>query len=58
MGFPGYANTAEGEVFDTYLLPQMFALAATDRMTPEEAATWAEQQIKPIFAKWKARGLI
>ncbi len=58
VGFPGYANAAEGEVFDTYLLPQMFALAATDRMAPEEAATWAEQQIKPIFAKWKARGLI
>ncbi len=58
VGFPGYANAAEGEVFDTYLLPQMFALAATDRATPEEAAAWAEQQINPIFAKWKTRGLI
>ncbi len=45
-------------MFDTYLLPQMFALAATDRMSPEAAAKWAEQQIKPIFAKWKARGLM
>ncbi len=58
VGFPGYANGAEGEVFDTYLLPQMFALAATDKMSPEEAAKWAEEQIKPIFAKWKTRGLI
>jgi hypothetical protein len=27
-------------------------------MSPEDAAKWAEQQIKPIFAKWKGRGLI
>ncbi len=58
VGFPGYANGAEGEVFDTYLIPQMFALAATERMSPEDAAKWAEQQITPIFSKWKARGLI
>ncbi len=58
VGFPGYANAAEGEVFDTYILPQMFALAATDRMSPEDAAKWAEAQIAPIFAKWKARGLM
>jgi len=58
VGFPGYANAAEGEVFDTYILPQMFALAATDRMSPEDASKWAEAQIAPIFAKWKARGLM
>ncbi len=58
VGFPGYANAAEGEVFDTYLIPQMFALAATDKASPEDAAKWAERQIKPIFAKWKARGLV
>ena len=58
VGHPGFANAAEAEVFDLFLLPQMFALAATDRMTPEEAAKWAEDQIKPVFAKWKARGLM
>ncbi len=58
VGFPGYANGAEGEVFDTYVLPQMFALAATGKMSPEDAAKWADQQIKPIFAKWKERGLV
>ncbi len=58
VGYPGYANGPEAEVFDTYLIPQMFALAATDKMSPEDAAKWAEQQIKPIFAKWKGRGLI
>ncbi len=58
IGHPGYANAAEGEVFDTFILPQMFALVATDRMSPEDAVKWADGQIKPIFAKWKGRGLM
>ncbi len=58
IGFPGFANPAEGEIFDTFLLPQMVALVATDKMSPEDAAKWGEQQMKPIFAKWKARGLM
>jgi len=58
VGHPGYANSAEAEIFDTFLIPQMFALAATDRMSPEEAVQWAERQIKPVFAKWKGRGLM
>jgi multiple sugar transport system substrate-binding protein len=58
VGHPGYANAAEGEIFDTGILPQMMALAATDKMSPEDAAKWADAQIKPIFAKWKGRGLM
>ena len=58
VGFPGFANAAEGEVFDTYIIPQMFALAATDKMTPEEAAKWAGEQVESIFAKWRGRGLV
>lgn len=58
VGHPGYANGAVSEVFDTFIIPQMFALAATDKMSPEDAVKWAESQIKPIFAKWRARGLL
>ncbi len=58
VGHPGYANAAESETFDTFLIPQMFALVATDKMTPEAAAKWAEDQMKPIWAKWKQRGLM
>lgn len=58
VGHPGFANAAEAEVFDNFIIPQMFALAATDRMSPEEAVQWAEGQIKPVFAKWKGRGLM
>ncbi|HEV8340711.1 MAG TPA: ABC transporter substrate-binding protein [bacterium] len=58
VGHPGYANAAEAEVFDTFILPQMFALAATDRMEPEAAVQWAFRQMRPIYAKWKGRRLM
>ncbi len=58
VGHPGYANAAEGEVFDTGILPQMMALHATDKMSAEDAVKWAEGQIIPVFAKWKGRGLM
>lgn len=58
VGHPGFANAAEGEIFDTGILPQMMALAATDKMSPEDAVKWADAQVKPVFAKWKGRGLM
>ncbi|MGH2397163.1 MAG: carbohydrate ABC transporter substrate-binding protein, partial [bacterium] len=58
VGHPGYANAAEGEIFDTGILPQMMALHATDKMSAEDAAKWAEAQITPVFTKWKGRGLM
>ncbi len=58
VGHPGYANAAEAEVFDTFLIPQMFALTATGRMRPEEAVAWAARQMRPIYAKWKQRRLM
>jgi len=58
VGHPGFANAAEAEVFDTFIIPQMFALAATDRMSAEDAVKWAEDQMRPVFAKWKGRGLM
>ncbi|HEY3118050.1 MAG TPA: ABC transporter substrate-binding protein [Chloroflexota bacterium] len=58
VGHPGYAHAAEGETFDTFIIPQMFALVATDKMSPEDAAKWAEAQMKPIWAKWKQRGMM
>lgn len=58
VGHPGYAHAGEGEAFDTFIIPQMFALVCTDKMSPEDAAKWAEGQLKTIYAKWKGRGLI
>ena len=58
IGYPGPSNTAIGEVFGTFVIPNMFASAARGDATPKEAVTQAEAQIKPIFEKWRARGLV
>jgi multiple sugar transport system substrate-binding protein len=58
LGHPGPANPAEGEVLNTFILPQMMAKAARGEMTPEEAVADAEAQIVAIFDKWRAEGLV
>ncbi|NIK57096.1 ABC transporter substrate-binding protein [Kribbella shirazensis] len=58
IGHPGPANTAEGEVFATFVIPNMFAKAARGELNPEQAVADAERQIKPIFDKWRKRGLV
>jgi multiple sugar transport system substrate-binding protein len=58
VGHPGPANTAIGEVFGTFVIPNMFARAARGKVSAKQAVADAEAQIKPIFAKWRKRGLI
>jgi multiple sugar transport system substrate-binding protein len=58
IGHPGPANAAIGEVFNTFLIPQMFAAVARGEMTPEAAAADAEAKMVPIFERWKAEGLM
>jgi hypothetical protein len=58
VGRHGNANTAVGEVFGTFIVPNMYARAARGRQTPEESVARAESEIKPIFAKWRRQGLI
>ncbi|HEV3505412.1 MAG TPA: extracellular solute-binding protein [Actinomycetes bacterium] len=58
IGYPGPSNTAIGEVFGTFVIPNMFASAARGDVTPKQAVTRAEAQIKPIFEKWRRRGLV
>jgi multiple sugar transport system substrate-binding protein len=58
VGHPGPANAATGEVFNTFILPQMFARAARGELTPEEAVADAEAQIIPIYERWREQGLI
>jgi multiple sugar transport system substrate-binding protein len=58
VGHPGPANAAEGEVFATFILPNMMARAARGEITAEEAVKSAEGQILPIFKKWREKGLI
>ena len=58
IGHPGPMNTAEGEVFATFVIPNMLARAARGQASPQEAVAGAEREIKPIFEKWKRRGLV
>ena len=58
VGYPGYANAAIDEIFNTWVLNVMFAKAASGAATPEEAIKEADAACKRIFAKWKAKGLV
>jgi multiple sugar transport system substrate-binding protein len=58
LGYPGFSNAAIDEIFNTWLIPQMFAEVAQGKMTPAEAAKAAEHDAKRIFAKWRSRGKI
>lgn len=58
VGHPGPANPAIGEVFDSFVIPDMFAKAATGRLTPREALAEANQRVKEIFNRWRSRGLV
>jgi multiple sugar transport system substrate-binding protein len=58
VGYPGFANAAVGEIFDTFLVPQMFAEVARGRSTPQAAAREYHNRFGQIFAKWRRRGKI
>jgi multiple sugar transport system substrate-binding protein len=55
VGYPGYANAAIDEIWKSWLLPKMFADAASGRLTPEAALDLYSAQSKEIFDKWRAR---
>ena len=55
VGYPGYSTAPIDEVFNTYVIPTMFAKAARDELSPEEAVRAAEKEIKRIFAKWEKK---
>src|SRR5215470_4269713 len=58
IGHPGPANTAEGEVFNKFIIPNMFAAAARGQKSPKDAVTEAEAQVKTIFDKYRGQGLV
>ena len=58
LGHPGYSNPAVGEVFNTFILPNMMAKAARGDLTPEQAVDEAAKQCESIYAQWRGRGLI
>jgi multiple sugar transport system substrate-binding protein len=58
VGYPGFSNAAIGELFDLFLIPQMFAEVAQGRRSPDEAARDYQRRIGQIFIKWRRRGKV
>ncbi len=58
VGHPGPANPAIGEIFDTFVIPDMFAKAATGTLSVRDALEEADRRVKDIFNKWRRRGLV
>jgi multiple sugar transport system substrate-binding protein len=58
VGYPGYANAAIDETFNTWVINTMFAKAATGAESPEDALNAAQGQCERIFEKWKEKGKI
>lgn len=58
IGHPGPASTAIGEVFNTFVIPNMFARAARGEVSPQQSVADAEKQVVAIFDKWRAAGLV
>ncbi|MDH3599873.1 MAG: ABC transporter substrate-binding protein [Candidatus Tectomicrobia bacterium] len=58
VGYPGYANAAIDEIFSSWRISTMFAQAASGKLTPEEALSRADQDVKRIFDQWRDRGKV
>ncbi len=58
LGYPGYGNPAEGEIFDTYVLTDMFAKSATGALSPKDAMAEANTRAKQIFDKWRQKKMV
>jgi hypothetical protein len=58
IGHPGPANTAAGEIFNTFVVSNMFARAARGEQSPAESVAQAEAECNTIFTKWRDRGLV
>lgn len=58
VGRPGFANPAISQIFDEFVLTDMFATAATGVRSPQQALDAANRQVKLIFNDWRQRGLV
>jgi multiple sugar transport system substrate-binding protein len=58
IGYPGFCNAAVGDIYNQFLIPQMFAQVAQGKMTPADAARSMQGQFRTIFAKWRAQKLL
>lgn len=58
VGHPGVTNPAVAEVYNTFVIPNMFARAVRGDETPEQAIRTAAAEARAVFDAWRERGLI
>jgi multiple sugar transport system substrate-binding protein len=57
-GHPGNTTPVIDEIFNTFLIPQMFAEVAQGKSTPAEAVSAFARKAQGIYQKWKRQGLV
>jgi multiple sugar transport system substrate-binding protein len=57
-GHPGNTTPVMDEIFNTYLIPQMFAQVAQEKSTPAEAVSDFARKCNTIYRKWRNQGLV
>ena len=58
VGYPGYSNAVIDEIFNRYLVPQMFAQVAQGKQSPADAVRDFDREFKRIDRKWRNQGLV
>jgi multiple sugar transport system substrate-binding protein len=57
-GHPGNTTPVIDEIFNTFLIPQMFAEVAQGKSTPAEAVSAFARKAQGIYRKWRSQGLV
>lgn len=57
-GHPGNTTPVMDEVFNTFLIPQMFAEVAQGKSTPADAVASFTKKAQAIYRKWRNQGLV
>ncbi|HEY7380119.1 MAG TPA: ABC transporter substrate-binding protein [Gaiella sp.] len=58
VGHPGSSNAVIDEIFNRYLIPQMFAQVAQGKASPGDAVRDFTQEAQRIYRKWQGQGLV
>jgi multiple sugar transport system substrate-binding protein len=58
IGYPGFANAAVGDIFNQFLVPQMFAQVTQGKMSAADAAKSMQSTFSGIYRKWRNQGLL
>jgi multiple sugar transport system substrate-binding protein len=57
-GHPGNTTPVMDEIYNTFLIPQMFAEVAQGKSTPSEAVSDFARKAQGIYRKWRNQGLV